>query len=153
MSAKPAQVLPATTSSVDAGQVTVGQTLPPLTVRLTRTALVRYAGASGDFNPIHFSEHYAANVGLPGVIAHGMLTMASALRVVTDWVGDPAKVTSYFVRFARPVVVPDDEDGVEVNFTGTVAAVDGNRVAIAIDATCAGQKVLAAARAEVDLGN
>jgi acyl dehydratase len=153
MSAKPAQVLPATTSSVDAGQVTVGQTLPPLTVRFNRASLVRYAGASGDFNPIHFSEHYAAKVGLPGVVAHGMLTMASALRVVTDWVGDPAKVTSYFVRFARPVVVPDDEDGVEVNFTGTVTAVDGSSIAIAIDASCGGQKVLAAARAEVDLGN
>jgi len=152
MSAPPTPVL-AATSPVDAGQVTVGQALPPLTVRFSRTALVRYAGASGDFNPIHFSEYYAAKVGLPGVIAHGMLTMASALRVVTDWVGDPAKVTSYFVRFARPVVVPDDEDGVEVKFTGTVAAVDGSAIAIAIDATCAGQKVLAAARAEVDLGN
>jgi acyl dehydratase len=153
MSAQQAPVLPASTPAVGAGQLTVGQALPPLTVRFTRTSLVRYAGASGDFNPIHFSEHYAAKVGLPGVIAHGMLTMASALRVVTDWVGDPAKVTSYFVRFARPVVVPDDEDGVEVNFTGTVAAVDGSAIAIAIDATCGGQKVLAAARAEVDLGN
>jgi acyl dehydratase len=153
MSAPPTPVLAAATSPVDAGQVTVGQALPPLTVRFSRTALVRYAGASGDFNPIHFSEHYAADVGLPGVVAHGMLTMASALRMITDWVGDPAKVTSYFVRFARPVVVPDDEDGVEVKFTGTVAAVDGSAIAIAIDATCAGQKVLAAARAEVDLGN
>jgi acyl dehydratase len=153
MSAQQAPVLPASTPAVGAGQLTVGQALPPLTVRFTRTSLVRYASASGDLNPIHFSEHYAAKVGLPGVIAHGMLTMASALRVVTDWVGDPAKVTSYFVRFARPVVVPDDEDGVEVNFTGTVAAVDGSAIAIAIDATCGGQKVLAAARAEVDLGN
>ena len=146
-------MLPTASSPVDTGQVTVGQVLPPLTVRFTRATLVRYAGASGDFNPIHFSGHYAAKVGLPGVVAHGMLTMASALRVVTDWVGDPAKVTSYFVRFARPVVVPDDEDGVEVNFTGTIAAVDGSAIAIAIDATCGGQKVLAAARAEVDLGN
>jgi acyl dehydratase len=153
MSAQPAQVLPTRQAAVDPSQVEVGQTLPSLTVRFTRTALVRYAGASGDFNPIHFSEHYAAKVGLSGVVAHGMLTMASALRVVTDWVGDPAKVTSYFVRFARPVVVPDDEDGVEVNFAGTVAAVEGSTIAIVIDATCAGQKVLAAARAEVDLGN
>jgi acyl dehydratase len=153
MSGRSAQVLPAREATVDPAQVEVGQALPPLTVRFTRTALVRYAGASGDFNPIHFSEHYAAKVGLPGVIAHGMLTMASALRVVTEWVGDPAKVTSYFVRFARPVVVPDDEDGVEVNFAGTVTAVEGSAIAIAIEATCAGQKVLAAARAEVDLGN
>lgn len=153
MSTQQAPVLPATMSTVDAGQVAVGQVLPPLTVRFTRATLVRYAGASGDFNPIHFSEHYAAKVGLPGVVAHGMLTMASALRVVTDWVGDPARVTSYFVRFARPVVVPDDQDGVEVKFTGTITAVDGSAIAIAIDATCGGQKVLAAARAEVDLGN
>jgi acyl dehydratase len=153
VSTQQAPVLPAATATADAGQVTVGQVLPPLTVRFTRATLVRYAGASGDFNPIHFSEHYAAKVELPGVIAHGMLTMASALRVVTDWVGDPAKITSYFVRFARPVVVPDDEDGVEVNFTGTVTAVDGSVIALAIDATCGGQKVLAAARAEVDLGN
>jgi acyl dehydratase len=153
VSAQQAPLLSAATSRVDAGQVAVGQVLPPLTVRFTRATLIRYAGASGDFNPIHFSEHYAAKVGLPGVIAHGMLTMASALRVATDWVGDPAKVTSYFVRFARPVVVLDDEDGVEVSFTGTVTAVDGSAIAIAIDATCGGQKVLAAARAEVDLGN
>jgi acyl dehydratase len=153
VSSQQAPVLPAATSTVNAGQVAVGQTLPPLSVRFTRATLVRYAGASGDFNPIHFSEHYAAKVGLPGVVAHGMLTMASALRVVTDWVGDPAKVTSYFVRFARPVVVPDDEDGVVVNFAGTVTAVDGAAIAIAIEASCGGQKVLAAARAEVDLGN
>ena len=153
MSAGPAQVMPANRSPVDAGQIAVGQTLPRLTVRFTRATLVRYAGASGDFNPIHFSEHNAAKVGLPGVVAHGMLTMASALRVVTDWVGDPAKVTSYFVRFARPVVVPDDEDGVIVTFTGTVTAVEGSAIALAIEATCGGQKVLAAARAEVDLGN
>jgi acyl dehydratase len=153
MTAQEAPVMRAGNAAIDAGRVEVGQALPPLTVQFTRAALVRYAGASGDFNRIHFSEHYATKVGLPGVIVHGMLTMASALRLVTDWVGDPAKVTASFVRFARPVVVPDDEDGVEVNFTGTVAAVDGNRVVIAIDATCDGQKVLAAARAEVDLGN
>jgi acyl dehydratase len=134
------------------GEVAVGQTLPPATVRFTRASLVRYAGASGDFNPIHFSEHNAAKIGLPGVIAHGMLTMASALRVVTDWVGDPARVTSYFVRFARPVVVPDDENGVEVSFTGTVVEVNGNTVGVAIEAVCDGQKVLTAGRADVDLG-
>ena len=72
---------------------------------------------------------------MPGVIAHGMLTMGTALRVVTDWVRDPAKVTSYFVRFSNPVVVPDDEDGVEVSFTARVAAVESNRVSIAIEAT------------------
>ena len=128
----------------------VGTVLPPLTVRFTRERLVRYAGASTDFNPIHYSEHFAAQVGLPGVIAHGMLTMGAALRVVTDWVGDPAAVTAYAVRFTRPVVVPDDDAGAEVTFEARVTAIDGSVVTVGIDATCAGVKVLGAARAEVD---
>jgi acyl dehydratase len=132
--------------------VEVGTQLPPLTVRLTRTDLVRYAGASGDFNPIHHSDFFAAQVGLPGVVAHGLLTMGAALRVVTDWVGDPARVRSYAVRFTRPVVVPDDATGTEVLVTATVTAVDGHRVTVGLDAVCEGQKVLGAARAEVDLG-
>jgi acyl dehydratase len=139
-------------SLIDAEQVAVGSDLPPLTVRFTRATLVRYAGASGDFNPIHYSDNSAAKVGLPGVIAHGMLTMGTALRVVTDWVRDPARVTSYFVRFSNPVVVPDDEHGVEVTFTARVAAVESDRVSVVIEATSGGQKVLGAARAEVNLG-
>jgi acyl dehydratase len=139
-------------SLADAEQVAVGSDLPSLTVRFTRATLVRYAGASGDFNPIHYSDHFAAKVGLPGVIAHGMLTMGAALRVVTDWVRDPARVTSYFVRFSNPVVVPDDEHGVEVTFTARVAAVESDKVSVAIEATSGGQKVLGAARAEVNLG-
>lgn len=138
------------------GGVEVGTVLPPLTVRLTRADLVRYAGASTDFNPIHYSEHYAAQVGLPGVIAHGLLTMGTALRLVTDWAGDPARVRSYFVRFTKPVVVPDDEVGVEVEFTATVSTLElseaGGRVAtVSIEAVCDGQRVLGAARAEVAL--
>jgi acyl dehydratase len=113
---------------------------------------VRYAGAATDFNPIHYSEHFARQVGLPGVIAHGMLTMGAALRVVTNWVGDPSRVTSYFVRFTRPVAVPDDPDGVEVEFSASVVAIDGSLVTIGIEAICNGQRVLGAARAEVDLG-
>ena len=132
--------------------VEVGTTLPPLTVRLTRTDLVRYAGASGDFNPIHHSDFFAAQVGLPGVIAHGLLTMGSALRVVTDWVQDPARVRSYGVRFTKPVVVPDDADGTEVVVTAAVSAVSGSLVTVALEVVCEGQKVLGAARAEVDLG-
>ena len=132
--------------------VEVGQTLPPLTVRFTRATLVRYAGASGDFNPIHFSDHFATELGLPGVIAHGMLTMGSALRVVTDWIGDPARIRSYSVRFSSPVAVPDKADGVEVSYSATVTAVESNVVSIAIEAICDGKKVLGAARAEVDLG-
>ena len=134
-----------------AGAVAVGTALPPLTVRFTRADLVRYAGASTDFNPIHYSERFAAQVGLPGVVAHGMLTMGCALRVVTDWLGDPGRVRSYFVRFTKPVVVPDDDLGAEVRFTATVTAVEGLRATVAIDAVCDGEKVLGAARAEVEL--
>jgi acyl dehydratase len=130
----------------------VGTDLPSLTVRFTRERLVRYAGASTDFNPIHYSEHFASRVGLPGVIAHGMLTMGTALRVVTNWVGDPSRVISYGVRFTRPVVVPDNADGVEVEFGGSVSAIDGSLVTVSIEAISEGQRVLGAARAEVDLG-
>jgi acyl dehydratase len=132
--------------------VQVGQTLLPLTVRFTRATLVRYAGASGDFNPIHFSDHFATELGLPGVIAQGMLTMGSALRVVTDWIGDPARIRAYSVRFSNPVAVPDNADGVQVSYSATVTAVESNVVSIAIEAICDGKKVLGAARAEVDLG-
>jgi acyl dehydratase len=132
--------------------VEVGTQLPSLAVRFTRERLIRYAGAATDFNPIHYSEHFARLAGLPGVIAHGMLTMGTALRVVTNWVGDPSRVTSYFVRFTRPVVVPDDADGVEVQFNASVAAIEGSLVTVSIEAICDGQKVLGAARAEVDLG-
>jgi len=130
----------------------VGTQLPSLAVRFTRERLIRYAGAATDFNPIHYSEHFARLAGLPGVIAHGMLTMGTALRVVTNWVGDPSRVTSYFVRFTRPVVVPDDANGVEVQFNASVAAIEGSLVTVGIEAICDGQKVLGAARAEVDLG-
>jgi acyl dehydratase len=132
-------------------RVAVGDRLPGLTVRFTRETLVRYAGASTDFNPIHYSDFYADQVGLPGVIAHGMLTMGSALRLVTDWVGDPARVRSYFVRFTKPVVVPDDAEGTEVVFGGVVEAVYDALVTISIEAVGNEVKVLGAARAVVDL--
>jgi acyl dehydratase len=130
----------------------VGTQLPPMKMRFTRERLVRYAGASTDFNRIHYSEYYATRMGLPGVIAHGMLTMGTALRVITNWVGDPSRVISYAVRFTRPVVVPDDADGVEVNFSGSVSAIDGSLVTVSLEAISDGQRVLGAARAEVDLG-
>ncbi len=139
-------------SELDIAQVSVGDRLPSLSVHFTRETLVRYAGASTDFNPIHYSNFYAAQVGLPGVIAHGMLTMGSALRLVTDWVGDPARVRSYFVRFTKPVVVPDDAEGAEVVFNGVVQSIDGSEVTIAIEAVADEVKVLGAARAVVNLG-
>ncbi len=137
-------------------EVRKGYELPPLTVHLTRGDLVRYAGASGDHNPIHWSDRVATGAGLPGVIAHGMLTMALAGRVVTNWTGDPSSVRSYGTRFTRPVVVPDDEDGAEVELTGTVSDVvdsdDGTRVAtVDLTARFDGKTVLGRARAEVVL--
>ena len=95
-------------STVELATTQPGTVLPGITAAFTRGALVRYAGASTDFNPIHWSDRAAADLGLPGVIAHGMLTMGTALRVVTDWCGDPARVLSYYVRFTKPVVVPHD---------------------------------------------
>jgi len=133
-------------------EVAVGTALPPLTVRLTRTDLVRYAGASGDFNPIHHSDYFAAQVGLPGVIAHGLLTMGTALRVVTSWAGDPGRVRSYGVRFTKPVVVPDDDAGATLTVSGTVAEkLDGRRVRVDLTAVSGEAKVLGQARAVVQL--
>ena len=132
-----------------------GDALPPLSLRVTRADLVRYAGASGDFNPIHWSERFAVGVGLPNVIAHGMLTMALAGRLVTSWVGDPGAVVGYAARFTRPVVVPDDDKGVELEVTGTVKALDeegGARVAtVAIVVAVDGRNVLGRAVARVRL--
>jgi acyl dehydratase len=121
------------------------------TFRVTRADLVRYAGASGDFNPIHWSQRVATSVGLPGVIAHGMLTMALASRALTAWVGgDPGAILDYSVRFARPVVVPDDDEGTELVVTGTCREPDSDgRVQIDLIAVCAGDKVLAQAKAIV----
>ena len=132
--------------------VEVGTALPPLTVRLTRTALVRYAGASGDFNPIHWNERVATSVGLPDVIAHGMFTMALAARAVTAWTGDPGALVEYHVRFGRPVVVPDDDEGAELTVRGKVAALlDEGRARVDLTVTSGGDKVLSLARAIVRL--
>ncbi|GAA3554587.1 MaoC family dehydratase [Amycolatopsis ultiminotia] len=100
----------------------VGDELPPLQVQVTREQLIRYAGASLDFNPIHWNERFATDVGLPDVIAHGMLTMALAGRIVSDWLGDPGRLVDFSARFTRPVVVPDTEEGALVEVTGKVGA-------------------------------
>ncbi|NIK56418.1 MaoC/PaaZ C-terminal domain-containing protein [Kribbella shirazensis] len=133
--------------------IEVGTELPPLTVTLRREDLVRYAGASGDFNPIHWSDRMAAALELPGVIAHGMLTMASAVRVVTDWIDDPADLVEYGVRFTKPVVVPDDDKGASVTFSAKVDKVTeddrGGLAEIDITAVAGEEKVLGRARAVV----
>ncbi|GGO55468.1 MaoC family dehydratase [Streptomyces daqingensis] len=134
--------------------VEVGTELPARTFPVDRERLVRYAGASGDFNPIHWNERFAKEVGLPDVIAHGMFTMAEAIRVVTDWTGDPAAVVEYGVRFTRPVVVPDDEKGAEIEVHGKVAAkIDDEQRTVRVDLTVssAGQKVLGMSRAVLRL--
>lgn len=134
-------------------EVVEGDELPGLQVRVTRAGLVRYAGASGDFNPIHWNERVAREVGLPDVIAHGMLTMALASRMVTAWAGDPGAVVACGVRFTRPVVVPDDGEGTLVELSGTVAQRrDDGTFVVAITARVAGQTVLGKATATVALG-
>ena len=128
----------------------VGDELPPLRVRVTRADLVRYAGASGDFNPIHWNERTATQVGLPGVIAHGMLTMALAGEAVAAWLGDPTKIVEYAVNFTNPVLVPDDDQGAEVVVEGLVKRqTDDGLFQIDLTATAGGQKVLGQARALV----
>jgi acyl dehydratase len=129
----------------------VGQQLPPQTFQVTRGQLVRYAGASGDFNPIHWNERFATKVGLPGVIAHGMLTMALAGRAVAGWVGSPDAVIDFSVRFRRPVPVPDDDSGTEVTMSGVVRSIADGRAELELTATCQGEKVLSQARAMVRL--
>lgn len=140
---------------MNGADVAKGDELPPLRVHLTRADLVRYAGASGDFNPIHWSDRTATAVGLPGVIAHGMLTMALAGRLVTGWVGDPAAIRSYGVRFTRPVVVPDDDEGALLELSGKIGDVRddaGVRIAkVDIVAKFDGRTVLGRASAEVTL--
>ncbi len=132
--------------------VEVGTELPAQSLPVRRADLVRYAGASGDFNVIHWNERIARSVGLPDVIAHGMFTMALAARAVTDWVGDPGAVLEYGTRFTRPVPVPDDDTGALVDVAATVAAkLDDRRVRVDLTVTSAGQKVLGRAQAVVQL--
>ncbi|HEU5223841.1 MAG TPA: MaoC family dehydratase [Candidatus Lumbricidophila sp.] len=131
----------------------VGDVVAERTTRLTRDSLVRYAGASGDFNSIHYRDDIAASVGLPGVLAHGMLTMGLAVQPVVDWVGDAGRVADYQVRFTRPIVV-DPVDGAQVSVTAKVGALDAAAEAARIDLTVTynGDTVLGKAQVRVLLG-
>ncbi|WP_448630247.1 MaoC/PaaZ C-terminal domain-containing protein [Cellulomonas soli] len=135
-----------------AAELVVGAQVASGRVSVDRARLVRYAGASGDFNPIHWNERVATSVGLPGVIAHGMWTMGAAVTVVTDWLGDPGAVVDYQVRFTRPVPVPDPGD-VGVDVVATVGAVDPEARTARIDLTVSveGARVLGKAQAVVRL--
>lgn len=128
----------------------VGQSIGSVEFLLTRDSLVRYAGASGDFNPIHYRDDVALSVGLPGVLAHGMLTMGAAVQVVVDWVGDPGRVVDYGVRFTKPVVV-DAIDGAVLTVSGKIGEIDaeGSTVRVDITATFADTAVLGKAQARV----
>jgi acyl dehydratase len=139
-------------ASVRYDDVEVGTVVPEQTFMVQRVNLVMYAGASGDFNPIHWNERIATAVGLPNVIAHGMFTMAEAARVVTDWVGDPGAVEEYGVRFSKPVPVPDDDTGTALVVSGEVEEkLDDNRVVVTLTARAGDDKVLSGARAVVRL--
>jgi acyl dehydratase len=133
------------------GPVEVGFELPAQSFTIRRSDLVRYAGASGDFNVIHWNQRVATEVGLPDVIAHGMLTMALAARVVTDWLGDPSALLEYGVRFTRPVVVPDDDQGAVVEVAGKVSRIDDDTATVTLTATFDGATVLGKAQAVVRL--
>ena len=140
------------TARVKYDDVEAGTELEPRTYPAQRLDLVKYAGASGDFNVIHWNERIAKSVGLPNVIAHGMYTMAQAGRYVADWAGDAGAVADFSVRFSSPVVVPDDDKGATIEIAGKVEEKLGDgKVALALTATSGGDKVLTLARAVVQL--
>ncbi|GLX96064.1 MaoC family dehydratase [Herbidospora sp. NBRC 101105] len=133
-------------------EVEQGQELPAAEYQVQRLNLVMYAGASGDFNPIHWNERYAKSVGLPDVIAHGMYTMAQGGRYVTDWAGDPAAVVDYGVRFSSMVVVPDDDNGATISVSGIIEEkLPDKRVVVVLTARSGDSRVLSKARAVVQL--
>jgi acyl dehydratase len=140
------------TATVKYADVQPGTELEPKSYQVTRLNLVQYAGASGDFNPIHWNERVAKAVGLPDVIAHGMYTMAQAGRFASEWACDVGAVVEFGVRFSAPVVVPDDDEGATIEVGGTVEEkLDGNKVVLALVARSGGTKVLTRARAVVVL--
>lgn len=140
------------TGTPDFDALAVGDVIAEAAYPLTRDSLVRYAGASGDFNPIHYRDDVAVDVGLPGVLAHGMLTMGLAVQPVVDWAGDPARVIEYGVRFTRPVVV-DPREGATVDVTAKIGQVDADARVVRVDltATFQGATVLGRAHARVRL--
>ncbi|MBX3092118.1 MAG: MaoC family dehydratase [Cryobacterium sp.] len=129
-------------------ELTVGDIVAERDFHLTRDSLVRYAGASGDFNPIHYRDDVATSVGLPGVLAHGMLTMGIAAQPVIDWLGDPARVVDYQVRFTRPVLV-DATDGALVRVVAKVGAVDEDSARIDLTVTFEDETVLGKAQLRI----
>jgi acyl dehydratase len=128
--------------------LTIGQELPPRQFKITRDSLVRYAGASGDFNPIHYRDDVAQSVGLPGVLAHGMLTMGLAVQTVVDFVGDSGKILDYQVRFTKPVLV-DAKTGAVVSVSAKVIEIDEDSKTARIDLTAVCQELTVLGKAQV----
>jgi acyl dehydratase len=120
--------------SVQFESLEVGESIGSLEFLLTRDSLVRYAGASGDFNPIHYRDDVAASVGLPGVLAHGMLTMGAAVQVAVNWIGDSGRIADYQVRFTKPVVV-HPVDGAVLTVSGKIGAIDAENRTVRVDLT------------------
>jgi acyl dehydratase len=140
------------TGQVSYADARPGAELAPASYGVTRLGLIRYCGASGDFNVIHWNERIARSVGLPGVVAHGMLTMAEAGRYLTDWAGPAAALVDFGVKFSAPVPVPDDDDGATIELAGRIREkLDGNLVVLELTARCGGARVLSRARAVVRL--
>jgi acyl dehydratase len=128
--------------------LTVGQELPSRDFKITRDSLVRYAGASGDFNPIHYRDDFAQAVGLPGVLAHGMLTMGLAVQTVVDFVGDSGKILDYQVRFTKPVLV-DAKTGAMVSVSAKVIEIDEESKTARIDLTAVSAELTVLGKAQV----
>ena len=138
--------------AVNYADVEPGTEIPQKSYPATRLDLVKYAGASGDFNIIHWNERVARSVGLPNVIAHGMYTMAQAGRFISEWAGDPGAVAEFSVRFSAMVPVPDDDQGATIELSGKVVEkLEDNKVAVDLTARADGNKVLTRARAVVRL--
>ncbi|MCC9144843.1 MULTISPECIES: MaoC family dehydratase [unclassified Arthrobacter] len=139
--------------SIALSELSKGAEIGSAALEISRADLVRYAGASGDFNPIHWNERFARDVELPGVIAHGMFTMGTAVQLVSDWIGDPGAVIDYQTRFTRPVLVEDVDGapGAVVEVTGVIGALDADNSTARVDLTVTfnGQKVLVKAQAVV----
>ncbi len=129
-----------------------GTELPTQEYAVTRTDLVRYAGASGDLNPIHWSQRVATSVGLPGVIAHGMFTLGLAGRALDSWAGESGRILELGAKFTKPVVVPDDDEGTVVTVAGTVKSVEDGLATVSLEVTCEGMKVLGLPRAVLRVG-
>lgn len=129
-------------------ELSIGQVVAEKTFEITRDSLVRYAGASGDFNPIHYRDDIAKQVGLPGVLAHGMLTMGISISPVIEWLGDPGKVVDYSVRFTKPVVVPANQPAV-ISVSAVVGAIEKDRARLDIATIFEGNNVLGKAQAWV----